>query len=82
MIFSFNYRLSQLQEELVTANNINLDGKPDAMNPDLLLHEQIDFIPYDKKYEFPKEKLKLGNNRESLVHFSNSNSNEIIDWFP
>lgn len=35
-------------------------GNPDSINPDLALDEQADLLPYDKKYEFPREKLKLG----------------------
>lgn len=29
-------------------------------NPDLSLHDQIDLLPYDRRWEFPKERLKLG----------------------
>lgn len=36
------------------------EGNPDSINPDLALDEQADLLPYDKKYEFPREKLKLG----------------------
>lgn len=30
------------------------------MNPDLALDEQAELLPYDKKYEFSRDKLKLG----------------------
>lgn len=36
------------------------EGNPDGINPDLALDEQAELLPYDKKYEFPREKLKLG----------------------
>lgn len=36
------------------------DGLPDQLNPDLDLNEQADLLPYDKRFEFPREKLKLG----------------------
>lgn len=37
-----------------------VEGSPDSINPELALDEQADLLPYDKKYEFPREKLKLG----------------------
>lgn len=36
------------------------EGEIDRINPDLTIDEQADLLPYDKKYEFPREKLKLG----------------------
>lgn len=36
------------------------EGRPDSINPDLALDEQAELLPYDRKYEFPREKLKLG----------------------
>lgn len=36
------------------------EGSPDQINPDLELNEQADLLPYDKRFEFPREKLKLG----------------------
>lgn len=35
-------------------------GVPSAISPDLPMVEQVDLLPYDKKYELPKEQLKLG----------------------
>lgn len=35
-------------------------GNINGINPDLTLDEQADLLPYDRKFEFPKEKLKLG----------------------
>lgn len=35
-------------------------GVPISINSDLPMVEQIDLLPYDKKYELPKEQLKLG----------------------
>ncbi len=35
-------------------------GQMDLINPDLPLDEQIDLLPYDNKWEFPRENLKLG----------------------
>lgn len=47
--------------ELKSAGLANFEeGNVDSINPDLDLGEQADLLPYDKKYEFPREKLKLG----------------------
>lgn len=35
-------------------------GNPKAINPDLPLVDQVELLPYDKKYEFPEDQLKLG----------------------
>jgi len=36
-------------------------GQIEMFNPDMPLDEQIELLPYDPRYEFPKERLKLGN---------------------
>ncbi|CAG2053935.1 unnamed protein product [Timema podura] len=36
------------------------EGAMDNMNPELPLDEQAELLPYDKKWEFPRDKLKLG----------------------
>lgn len=35
-------------------------GNPDSINPDLPIDEQTELLPYDKRWEFPRERLKLG----------------------
>lgn len=37
-----------------------LEGKPQSINPELALDEQAYLLPYNMKYEFPREKLQLG----------------------
>jgi FMS-like tyrosine kinase 1 len=39
-------------------------------NPDMPLDEQIELLPYDPRYEFPKERLKLGMNLTTLLNIS------------
>ncbi|KAG4073862.1 hypothetical protein HA402_014067 [Bradysia odoriphaga] len=54
-------RERRLRRELKAAGLANFDeGHPDRINPELALDEQAELLPYDKKYEFPREKLKLG----------------------
>ncbi|XP_037051566.1 vascular endothelial growth factor receptor 1 isoform X6 [Bradysia coprophila] len=54
-------RERRLRRELKAAGLANFDeGNPDRINPELALDEQAELLPYDKKYEFPREKLKLG----------------------
>ncbi|XP_019847641.2 vascular endothelial growth factor receptor 1 isoform X9 [Bactrocera dorsalis] len=36
------------------------DGAVEHINPALTLDEQADLLPYDRAFEFPREKLKLG----------------------
>lgn len=35
-------------------------GNAEGINEQLTLKEQADLLPYDKRYEFPRKKLKLG----------------------
>lgn len=54
-------RERRLFRELKAAGLADFErGNPDSINPELAVDEQADLLPYDKKYEFPREKLKLG----------------------
>ncbi|KAL1438151.1 hypothetical protein MTO96_048242 [Rhipicephalus appendiculatus] len=35
-------------------------GQVDMFNPDLPLCDQVELLPYDRRWEFPKDRLKLG----------------------
>jgi len=35
-------------------------GAVESWNPDLGIEAQAELLPYDKRWEFPREKLKLG----------------------
>jgi hypothetical protein len=37
-----------------------LRGNPNEMNDDLSLDDQIEILPYDRRWEFPRNRLKLG----------------------
>ncbi|KAI9559132.1 hypothetical protein GHT06_015921 [Daphnia sinensis] len=37
-----------------------LGGNPNGINPDLPIEYQIEFLPYDKRWEFPRHRLTLG----------------------
>ena len=36
------------------------EGAIECLNPDLTVDDQADLLPYDRKWEFPRDKLKLG----------------------
>ena len=38
------------------------NGNPASINPNLPIEGQTDLLPYDNRWEFPRERLKLGNN--------------------
>ena len=51
----------KLQRELRIAGLANFEkGAIESLNPDLAIDDQAELLPYDKKWEFPIEKLKLG----------------------
>jgi hypothetical protein len=37
-----------------------LNGDPARIDPDLPMEYQTEFLPYDKKWEFPRKRLRLG----------------------
>ena len=36
------------------------NGDPDSINPELGVDDQANLLPYNKSFEFEREKLKLG----------------------
>lgn len=54
-------RERKLLRELKAAGLANFEeGAVEHINPALTLDEQADLLPYDRCFEFPREKLKLG----------------------
>lgn len=37
-----------------------LKGNPNDINPHLRMEEQTELFPYDRRWEFPRNRLKLG----------------------
>jgi hypothetical protein len=37
-----------------------LNGDPTRIDPDVPMEYQTEFLPYDKKWEFPRKRLRLG----------------------
>ena len=37
-----------------------LNGDPSRIDPDVPMEYQTEFLPYDKKWEFPRKRLRLG----------------------
>ncbi|PNF14062.1 hypothetical protein B7P43_G03563 [Cryptotermes secundus] len=51
----------KLRRELNIAGLANFEkGALDSINPELSVDDQAELLPYDKKWEFPRDKLKLG----------------------
>lgn len=54
-------REKKLIAELKAAGLANFEeGNLESIDPDVNLDEQADLLPYNKDYEFPRDKLKLG----------------------
>ncbi|XP_072158763.1 vascular endothelial growth factor receptor 1 isoform X2 [Bemisia tabaci] len=55
------HKEKKLRRELTAAGLINFEeGAIESLNPELGVQEQADMLPYYKKWEFPRDKLKLG----------------------
>jgi hypothetical protein len=37
-----------------------LNGNPKQINNQSPVEEQVEFLPYDRRWEFPRNRLKLG----------------------
>ncbi|XP_045034375.1 vascular endothelial growth factor receptor 1 isoform X5 [Daphnia magna] len=48
------------KKNLIEAIQGKLDGNPDGLDPNLPIDYQTEFLPYDKRCEFPKDRLRLG----------------------
>lgn len=46
--------------ELVNTRLKLLEGNLERINPDISIEDQMDFLPYDPKYEFPVNHLVFG----------------------
>ena len=44
----------------ITRERLLGSGDPGRINPDVSLDEQIDLLPYNPKWEFPRDGLILG----------------------
>lgn len=52
----------KFRKELAAAGLLYFkEGVKKSLNPDLGIDEQAELLPYDEKFEFPAEKLILGN---------------------
>ncbi|KAK8763362.1 hypothetical protein V5799_034024 [Amblyomma americanum] len=60
--FCMKYRAVMKEEEEMESLNKTLFDKSqvDMFNPDLPLCEQVELLPYDQRWEFPRDRLKLG----------------------
>lgn len=50
----------QKQDMDFLSANLFDQGQLDLFNPDMPLDEQVELLPYDRRWEFPRERLKLG----------------------
>ncbi|XP_011151926.1 vascular endothelial growth factor receptor kdr-like isoform X1 [Harpegnathos saltator] len=54
-------REKKMKKELMEAGLMHFEeGALECLNPDLTVDDQAELLPYDKKWEFPRERLKLG----------------------
>lgn len=61
-LYCKRYRADMKQEkEMELLSKTLFDkGQAEMFNPDLPLCEQVELLPYDNRWEFPKDRLKLG----------------------
>lgn len=77
----------QFQRELSAAGLDHFEkGNLESFNPDVALHDQAYLLPYNRRYEFPKEQLKLGEkplNKMSISDIENDGcAAQESNWGP
>ncbi|KAG7204953.1 hypothetical protein KM043_005341 [Ampulex compressa] len=64
LIIFFSIRVHRekvMRKELIEAGLMHFEeGALECLNPELTVDDQAELLPYDKKWEFPRERLKLG----------------------
>ncbi len=55
------------------------NGAIDSLNPDIGVEEQADLLPYDRRWEFPREKLKFGTLKNVLIESEKSLLTPIVN---
>ncbi|KAI4497781.1 hypothetical protein M0802_007107 [Mischocyttarus mexicanus] len=54
-------REKKMRKELLETGLMHFEeGALECLNPELTVDDQAELLPYDKKWEFPRERLKLG----------------------
>ena len=62
--------MQKLKQELAKAAKLHFEnGDVEKWNPDLGIEEQAELLPYDKRWEFPRNKLKLGIQKKRNVKY-------------
>jgi len=57
VLWVYNYKIKAFSKSEI---NMFIEGNPSAISPNLRVDEQIDLLPYNRKYEFDRNKLYLG----------------------
>lgn len=61
-----------MRKELMEAGLMHFEeGALECLNPDLTVDDQAELLPYDTKWEFPRERLKLGKHNCVLYNIEN-----------
>lgn len=66
-----------MRKELMEAGLMHFEeGALECLNPELTVDDQAELLPYDKKWEFPRDQLTLGN--ENLYAVALRNADRIL----
>lgn len=58
-----------MYQELINTRLKLLEGNLERINPELPIEDQLDFLPYDMKYEFPINHLVFGITVFVFIHY-------------
>jgi len=69
-----------MRKELIEAGLMHFEeGALECLNPELTVDDQAELLPYDKKWEFPRERLTLGKLIIAYVIAASSDINSQCD---
>lgn len=70
-----------MRRELIDVPRLNFEeGAVESLNPNLTVDDQTELLPYDSKWEFPRERLKLSKN-VYVSYYLKKNQNGLYNGF-
>ena len=70
-MFHINSIYQVLRKQLITNSGLKYfqNGALEHLNTELTIKDQAELLPYDNKYEFPRQRLKIGKNLNDFYIF-------------
>jgi FMS-like tyrosine kinase 1 len=69
LIWRLQRERAKSQERKAAKRILFHDGKTDEINPQLMVEDQADLLPYDTSFEVPRERIKIGESSSNGIEW-------------